>query len=382
MGQKVAAQDPIGNVTTYAYLPFGTLASVTDAAGNTVSYSYDPMGRKTGITDPDSGTRSATYFSTGELASTTEPGGTVGAAALSSTYSYDQLGRITSRTEPDLTSEWFYDANNNLGKLTTAVTTSGSTAGYPGGLVYGYSYDSLRRPSGTTLVFGTTTPAIGFGDSYVPVGQPGAGQLATVTDNNSGSAKTYGYTAQGYYQSMSRGPGGAPATNPVYAILSEDASQRPTNVTYGTTAFTNTLAAGTTSTVTDNYVYDQLFQLRQADNAATSKTFTYDAKGTGNLTDKSDTGSYTYGPAGGAGPHQLQSISGTVTASYTYDPRGNMLTGEDSAAYGWTSFNQPQSITKDVQYLLAHGLPQDIVIDVEIGMDQPIAHRNNRRPRH
>jgi hypothetical protein len=35
------------------------------------------------------------------------------------------------------------------------------------------------------------------------------------------------------------------------------------------------------------------------------------------LTSKSDTGTYTYGHAGGAGPHQLQAIA----ASYGLDPR-------------------------------------------------------------
>jgi RHS repeat-associated protein len=343
LGQTVTVQDPLGNPTNSSYIAFGNLASVTDAAGNVVSYSYDALGRQIGIVDPDSGTRSASYFSTGEVKTTTEPG-SVG-SVLTTSFAYDVLGRITSRVEPDLHSSWSYDPAGALGKLASANTASGDAAGYPGGCIYSYSYDSIARLTGTSVQFGSAAP-IGFTDAYVPVGQPGAGQLASVTDGVSNAVASYGYTALGYFQKLSRGTPAAPTANPVYAILSEDASQRPLHVTYGTASFTNSLASGSSASVTDSYSYDQLNQLRQAVNAATTKSFTYDQK-TGNLTSKSDVGTYSYGAAGGAGPHQLQSISGTVTASYTYGTRGNILSGEDGGLYSWTSFNQPQTITKD-----------------------------------
>jgi YD repeat-containing protein len=214
---------------------------------------------------------------------TTAPGASV-------TYAYDVLGRITSRVEPDLHSSWSYDPAGALGKLASANTASGDAAGYPGGCIYSYSYDAIARLTGTSVKFGSAA-AIGFTDAYVPVGQPGAGQLASVTDNQSNAVASYGYTALGYFQKLSRGTPSAPTANPVYAILSEDASQRPLHVTYGTANFTNSLAAGSSASVTDSYSYDQLNQLRQAANAATAKSFTYDPK-TGNLTNKSDVGTY------------------------------------------------------------------------------------------
>jgi RHS repeat-associated protein len=366
LGQTASATDPIGNVTSYAYFAFGSLASVTDAAGNVVSYSYDPLGRMTGLIDPDAGTRSATYYSTGELASATEPGGTSSAAALSTSYTYDALGRLTSRAEPDLNSCWSYDPMGALGRLASAATgpncssSSTNAAGLPGGMSYSYSYDSLTRPSGTVLQFGSLA-ALGFSNAYVPVGAKGSpnageGQLASMADGTSGSVELYAYTSQGYFKGLSRSTVSGSASVSVYQILGEDASLRPLSVSYGTAAFTNSIPSGTTATVTDSYAYDQLFYLRQAANAATSKTYAYDEK-TGNLTGKSDTGTYTYPAAGSAGPHQLQSIAGTgsepLTASYSYDPRGNMLSGDDTASYSWTSFNQPSKITKDgstVQY--------------------------------
>src|SRR5580658_7027542 len=362
-GQTMSVVDPINNLTSYSYLPFGSLASVTDAAGNVVAYSYDPLGRRNGVVDPDAGPRFASYFSTGEIATTSEPGSTPG-TTLTSTYLYDQLGRLTSRVEPDLTSTWFYDLNGALGKLATATTAASDTAGYPGGCTYGYIYDSLMRLNKTTLVIGNTVP-VGFKDDYVPVGSsglPGAGQLANVTDNNSGSVTSYAYTAQGYFNQMSRGTTAAPTANSVYSIAGADASLRPTQVNSGTASFTNNAAA---SSVADSYQYDLLNELVQANNGATSKSFGYDGQ-TGNLTAKSDTGTYNYGAPGGTnptGPHQLQSIQPPATqpplpneiinASYSYDARGNMVGGEDGGVYSWTSFNQPLTITKDaakVQY--------------------------------
>jgi YD repeat-containing protein len=207
-------QDTLGNPTSSTYVAFGNLASVIDVAGNTVSYSYDAFSRQIGGIDPDSGARSASYFSTGELRTTTAPGASV-------SYGYDQLGRITSRSEPDLTSSWIYDLNGTLGKLSTASTGASDPAGYPGGCIYSYSYDSIARLKGTSVKFGGAAP-IGFTDGYVPVGQPGAGRLASVTDNQSNAVTSYGYTAAGYLQKLSRGTVGGSTTNPVYAILSED----------------------------------------------------------------------------------------------------------------------------------------------------------------
>jgi len=184
-----------------------------------------------------------------------------------------------------------------------------------------------------------------------------------VADGASLAVTNYGYTALGYFQQLSRGGSGLATATPIYTIGTADASLRPTGVTYGTASFTNSVMS--TTSVTDSYYYDQLNQLREADNAAVSKTFSYDNT-TGNLTAKSDTGSYSYGQPGGTnptGPHQLQSIqppaspppppNEIISASYSYDARGNMVSGEDGAGYGWTSFNQPQTIAKDgatVQY--------------------------------
>jgi hypothetical protein len=60
----------------------------------------------------------------------------------------------------------------------------------------------------------------------------------------------------------------------------------------------------------------------------------------GNITYRSDVGTYTYG----AKPHAVSSISGSVNASYTYDANGNM-SGGNGRSFTYTSFNIPATIT-------------------------------------
>ena len=362
LGQITSAQDPINNTTTnsqnfgttYAYLPFGKVASVTDPAGNAVTYNYDPLGRRVGLADFDTGSRSATYYSTGELKSVTEPGAAVGAKAITTTYKFDQLGRITTRASSDgFSSAWSYDQAGALGKLASSQA-SGPGGGYPGGSGVSYQYDSFGRLYTTQIQFGSQLMT--FTDQYVALGSAGAGRLASVSDSVSGAVTGYGYNSSGYFNQVCRGAACSTTTTPVYVISKADAALRPLTVNYGSATFTNSQPSGTSSSVTDTFYYDQLNQLTVANNAAASKTFGYD-EATGNLATKSDTGAFTYGPAGGAGPHQLQSIgpitnptipeSEPVSASYNYDPRGNMTAGEDNATYSWTSFDRPMKISKD-----------------------------------
>ena len=72
-------------------------------------------------------------------------------------------------------------------------------------------------------------------------------------------------------------------------------------------------------------------------------TVSYDAMG--NLTAKSDVGTYSYGA--NAGPHAVTGVSGGPlgTQSYTYDANGNM-TGGGGRTITWTSFNQVETVVQ------------------------------------
>ncbi len=60
----------------------------------------------------------------------------------------------------------------------------------------------------------------------------------------------------------------------------------------------------------------------------------------------SDVGTYTYPTSGSARPPAVSSISGTISASFTYDANGNETAGETGKSLAYTSFNMPNSITE------------------------------------
>lgn len=70
-------------------------------------------------------------------------------------------------------------------------------------------------------------------------------------------------------------------------------------------------------------------------------SYSYDALG--DITYKSDTGTYSYG--GGAGPHAVTSISGPAGGSYGYDADGNMI-NRNGTTIAWNSLNLPTQITQ------------------------------------
>ena len=83
-----------------------------------------------------------------------------------------------------------------------------------------------------------------------------------------------------------------------------------------------------------DYTYDDLYRLTNATTSAASSTsyahsYTYNA--IGNLTTKSDVGSYTYAGTNYANPHAPTTINGVT---YAYDNNGNLTTA-GSNTYTW-----------------------------------------------
>ena len=232
-------------------------------------------------------------------------------------------------------SNWTYDPNGAIGRLGSATTSAGVT-GYSGAAGYSRShhYDALLRPIETDITVDGATYSTK--ESYDPV----TGRPSTVT-YPSGTVASYAYTSLGFVTAISKtAPVSGSSAAPYYAVGARDAGLRPLAVSLGTAAFTST--ATTSASLSENYVYDALNRL-SAVNGPVPKSFSIDS--TGNLTNKSDVGTYTYG-ASGAGPHQVHSISGNFSSSYTYDPNGNMLTDTaDQRTISWTSFNMPGTIT-------------------------------------
>jgi YD repeat-containing protein len=110
--------------------------------------------------------------------------------------------------------------------------------------------------------------------------------------------------------------------------------------------------------VFERYCYDALDRLTRsalavgsdpgaACTGGTIKTIAYDALG--DITTKSDVGTYTYPAAGAPRPHAVSSIAGTVNGvlnpAYTYDANGNMTAGAGRTVTP-TAFNMTASVVQ------------------------------------
>jgi len=106
--------------------------------------------------------------------------------------------------------------------------------------------------------------------------------------------------------------------------------------------------------VTEEFEYDSLNRLTGSAIGTDEKAFAYDS--IGNMTSKSDVGSYSYPLSGSTSvrPHAVSSITGTVNGitnpSFTYDANGNMTAGLGRTVT-WTSYNMVATVTRGTQEL-------------------------------
>jgi len=349
-GKVVSVADTLGNTTRYGYDPVGDLTSVTDPAGNVVAMSYDQRGRMVTKQDPDTGTWQYAYDVLGETVQVTDNKGQVVTAA------YDLLGRTISRTEPDLTSSWRYDsAAHGVGKLASAATNQG--------YALSLSYDGLSRPTQSTQTIG------GAVYSYTTAYDADS-RVASIT-YPSGFVATRSYNAYGY--AAQEAESDAQATRTLWTATRMDAELHPIGESFGngvaTTRVYNpqngelqSIVAGANNAVQSlSYGYDPVGNIlsRTDGTQSLSETFGYDALNRlvsarvganaavtygydqiGNLLSKSDVGSFTYGAAGGAGPHQLQSADVSSSSPYA----ASYAAGTERS-YVWTSYNMAASVT-------------------------------------
>ncbi|MDE2135503.1 MAG: VCBS repeat-containing protein, partial [Alphaproteobacteria bacterium] len=380
-GLVASVTDPLSHTTSYVYDAEGDLLTVTDPSNNVITNTYDLRGNKTASSDPDMGSWSYVYDVLGELSSQTD------AKSQTTTLTYDLLGRVTSRTEADLYSVWTFDtASHGIGKLAEAraCTSSGCSTVVSDRT---FTYDSLGRPSTSTLAAGGTNYT--YTDAY-----DSNGRLSTVA-YPSGFTALYAYTSLGYLSQIKDNATGAT----LWTANSRDAEMHPTGQTFGNgvsqtnsydpaTGFLAAESAGSGTVARFDYTFDTLGNLTyrkdyyasgtpeyscydalnrltnyavgngastctSSGSGINTKTVAYDALG--NITSKSDVGAYSYPSGGSARPHAVSAIAGTVNGvvnpNYHYDANGNMdctYTGSYPAncsgagavrAVSYTSFN-------------------------------------------
>jgi RHS repeat-associated protein len=353
--------------TTYEYNVRGQATKITDARGNVYQVTYNTLGQKASYVDPDRGTTTYEYDVSGRLVAVVNPLGRT-------EYGYDALNRKTSQVEkkPDGTVErtvgWSFDVARtgyyNVGTLTGMADTLGSAEldyDVKGNLVhavrvldgvtyeYSHGYDaggrlrwsifpdgsSAGQPSDQRLYDGAgrplTIPGFVNGATY-----NAAGRMLTLTRAN-GTVTTYTYDPDRLWLTRINTVKGATVIQDLQ--YSRDALGRVSQVT-------SPFAGEGWS-----YGYDELGFLTTATNLSGSgdtQSWAYDV--TGNVTQQVRPGgtawSYTYNSAHGPASVRPHAVVQAGSNAYTYDARGNMLTGA-GRTITWGVHGLPTAVNGD-----------------------------------
>jgi RHS repeat-associated protein len=358
---------PLLGLSTYLYDSSGDLYKIQDAAGNITTINSDDNHNTLSINDPDTHTTSFTNDGFGQMLSKLNANGNT------FTYTYDLLGRMTTRTQPSISAptppltvhSWNWDASANGIGMLASVTTSD-----PENFQATYSYDSFSRLAGVNTTPGPGSPllttAFGYDLSsrFSDLSYPGTVPMTV----------HYGYTPTGYLNTVT-----LPGTGTLWTANAQTARNQVSDFTYGNgyhtvrtyepalggvlTINSNTTPSSAPLIQSDRYYYDELGRITNRENTylgagegigydelsrvVTTQSCTnsscnlpitigYDA--IGNITNKSDQGTYTYGQSG-AGPHAVTTVSGAHPATFAYDQNGNM-TDSNSRHIVWNLNNQ------------------------------------------
>ena len=279
---------PTAEVTTTSYNADRTVASTTDAASHATRYAYDAQARQVSATDPNNAVTSNTYSSRGQLLTQTSA-----------------TGNVVHET---------WDTANQL----TAVSYTGGTTTPP--VSYTYALGGQR----SSMIDGTGTTTYAY-DSF--------GEL-TSTTTGSGSTVGYSYDADGHETSIAYPGTGNTVTrqfNTIGQLASiHDAANRITSFAYDAdgAVTTRTDPNGNTETTAFDAAH-HVTSNALAHGATALGTLTYTRDSAGNLATSvassgAPGGSTTYGY--NSNQYLTNSVVGSNTTTYSYDPSGNPVT--------------------------------------------------------
>ncbi len=324
--------------TEYKYDFQGNLIETIDDNGNTIKIFYDSLGRKTSMDDPDMGVWKYEYDDVGNLTTQTD------AKKQTIEFEYDVINRLTRKFNgnTDLATYYYDDDNkdNCTGRLSKVVDQSGQTELFYDNL--GREIKSTKTIDGNTYTVQRTYDILNRLTTFT---YPDNEVVTYAYDTNSGNLESVSgssnyvtnidYDSQGKIKTIVYGNN--TQTNYTYGddlrlsqIQTTNNQQRTTlqNLHY---RFDNN---GNLKQLTDNitrkvreFSYDDLDRLTEAsgipDQTGHPTTFEYAYDPIGNMINKSDVGTMTYGKD--AGPHAVTLAGGY---SYTYDDNGNMVSAK------------------------------------------------------
>ena len=409
LGEMIEVTDSRNGKVKYKYdaqghLTLTTTTSHSNGGGNAngvagtinISLSYDNLGRKVAMNDPDKGVWSYDYNGFGELISQVDANGNI------SSMTYDKLGRMvqrqdyrdndsnpsTSATTLEANTVWLYDTlgAGRLTKVDDTVSNYRQT----------YTYDSLGRNNSTTTRTGTAANDSTYTQSVTFDQYGRTFQKFDATGGNHGAQFTY--NSQGYLQKISETASVNGNYQTYFTVTQMTARNQVSGVTWGngyTSVRHYDFARGVpqrletfagihkvqdlevnfddfgnlvnrinrgkgasvnnspvAKNITESFKYDGLNRLRETRrNNVVTQTLTYDSFG--NIKNKSDVGTYTYGQTisgSTAGPHAVTNSGDGV--KYRYDRNGNMVSdGTNSSANNqrtliYSGFDKPMQIKK------------------------------------
>ncbi|GAA1722452.1 hypothetical protein GCM10009765_82990 [Fodinicola feengrottensis] len=355
-GQVTGVTDPLGHRTSTTYL-LGDQVAITDATGRAIRRSVDAAGWVDVTTDPLGAATVVTHDAAGRVLASTNPLGqhtTIGYDAdgnatkftdpsgHSTTYTFDAENHSTAMTDPlSHASSYSYDPAGNLTSTTTAS-----------GKVTKQEYDALGRLRTTRYSDSTITYTYDAGNRVVSVADSKNGTVSNVYDGSDHKTRVttpagridYTYDTDGNRVSMT-----VAGQQPVSYTL--DAAGELTDEAQGSNAVSIAYdGAGRRTSVTlpdsvvQSYTYDSANEItgigygRNGTNIG-DLTYAYDQSGQVSSVGGSfarTTIPQEYGPATYDAGNELSKVGDTA---YSYDKDGNLLSN-GTTSYVWNSRGQ------------------------------------------
>ncbi|MBI5794240.1 VCBS repeat-containing protein, partial [Candidatus Uhrbacteria bacterium] len=291
-----------------SFLPFDTSSIPDDATVTSATLNIYPYSKKN---DDNDGDDFVTVVQTSQASTTSL-----------STADFDQAGAIDNPTEGIDTSE-----RKDITNITTGA----------------YLTFNLNS-TGLGWVSSTGTTKLGLREGHDVIDSAFTSSSTTYTRYNYLYIRPSEYTGTTY----------DPYLTVTYTQTTSSTASTPVAATLQDLTYTYDDVGNITQIVdasdvdtakTTDYVYDGLYRLESAtvsgaaDGNNGTITYTYDA--IGNITLRSDMGTYSYDGTDYANPHAVTSILKTdgTTATYTYDNNGNLL-GDGVKSYLWDYKNR------------------------------------------
>ncbi|MDQ0172398.1 RHS repeat-associated core domain-containing protein [Paenibacillus tundrae] len=321
----------------------GNVIASIDGNGERTTYTHDAIGQITTATTPKEETSRYFYSNQGQVTQVVSPNG------QTVTKQYDELGRLIKQTPPILdgsATSYYYDKRSNLVKkqdrlgqvieytynsdnmLTSMMAPDTSVS---------YTYDNVGRRTSMTDDHGKTTYSYQVSDGMLDgLTFPDGTQLSY----ESNTQQRLGYTLTDAQGQALRVHGEVDAMS---RVTSMDITSGTTLVdrmtfSYAPNSMLEKLSFGKGLSTSYQFSGYDLSGVTISQGTSSVQQFTYEYDGNKNITSRTQNGEadqYTYDELS-----RIQTETGTLQETYTYDSNGNRYSTGNNKVYG----------LKDAQY--------------------------------